>query len=486
MSLANRSVTAVKWAALANLVAMIVLVVRSVLLARWLPVDVFGVYAGAQAIVGITIVAAAFGMGGAFLYRTAETDDESAAAAVHFTLKLLFTLAWMALMLLAAWLWTDGPMRLALVVLTLAGGLEQLAQTPRLIYQRRVDGRRTAVVDSVSVLLGSTLALALAWRGAQLGALLMTDVVTAVVNIVLFYLVTPVWIPRLSWQADRVRYFLRFGRQQFAAVMLWQALDRIDDLWTQVFLGPTALGYYSRAYRFATYPRLLVAQPVNAVSTGTYAALETDRERLGRAFERTNGFLVRVGFLVAGGMALAAPELITLFLGAKWLPMLAAFRLMLIFTMLDPIKLTVANLFVAVGKPAQVTQTRLVQLVVLVAGLFALGTPLGITGVALAVDIMLLVGMVLLFWLARPLIPFSLRRLFAVPTGALLVALLLGGAMAALPAVTATPDWATAVLKLLLFGLAYTAVLLLFERQTTLALLRDGRRALRLRGREVA
>lgn len=483
MSLASRSATAVKWAALANLIAIVVLVVRSILLARWLAVDTFGVYAGAQALVSVTVVAAAFGMGGAFVYHTAETADEDAAAAVHFTLKLLFTLIWIGLMLAGAFLWADGPYRTALVVLTLANGVRQLAQTPRLIYQRRVDQRRTAVIDSTSMVVGSLLALGLAWRGAELGALLAVDVAAAVVTILLFYCFRPVWVPRLSWQPDRVRYFLRFGRQHLSAVALWQALDRIDDLWTQFFLGPTALGYYSRAYHFATYPRLLLAQPVNSVTLGTYAALDAHRDRLGRAFEQTNGLLIRAGFFIAGMMALAAPEFIRLFLGEKWLPMLDAFRLMLVFTMLDPIKLTVANLFVAVGEPNKVTRARLLQLAVLLVGLFALGLPFGITGVALAVDIMLVVGIVVLFWLARPFVPFSLRAIFAVPTLALAAGLLLAIGVLAVWGDAVSGDWLTGGLKLFAFGVPYTAVLFLFERRQTLALLKRGSRGLGKRKR---
>ena len=53
-----------------------------------------------------------------------------------------------------------------------------------------------------------------------------------------------------------------------------------------------------------------------------------------------------------------------LLLGEKWLPMLDTFRLMLVFSMLDPIKITVASVLVAVGKPNLVGQARAIQLVV--------------------------------------------------------------------------------------------------------------------------
>ena len=65
---------------------------------------------------------------------------------------------------------------------------------------------------------------------------------------------------------------------------------------------------------------------------------------------------------MAGLLALIAPEFIYLVIGRQWLPMLDAFRLMLLFTLLDPIRGTLANLFIAVGKPEKVLWARLAQL----------------------------------------------------------------------------------------------------------------------------
>ena len=100
-NLARRSIASVGWNAGASVITITVLFVRSVLLARLLPVDVFGVYAGVGALIALTVVLPNFGMGAAFLHRAPETEDEERAAAVHFTLKLIFTLLWAAAMI--AW-----------------------------------------------------------------------------------------------------------------------------------------------------------------------------------------------------------------------------------------------------------------------------------------------------------------------------------------------------------------------------------------------
>jgi O-antigen/teichoic acid export membrane protein len=477
MNLARRSITSVAWNSAVSLSNVVILFARYVILRRLLSVDTFGVYSGANAVVGLTIIVAGFGMGGAFLHRAQETEDEELAAAVHFTLKLIFTLSWASVMATITALFFEEETRTALFVLIIANSGIQLAQTPTLILTRRVVHKRLALIQFLNALLTTFVAITLALQGYALWALLATDIATMVLTLGALYIWRPVWRPRLVRSPEVMRYFLHFGARNFLSKVLLQALDLLDDVWTRFFLGTTPMGYYSTAYRFATYPRTILAAPINAVAGGTYAELKLDRKRLSQAFFRTNALLIRTGFLFGGLLVTIAPEFILLILGEKWLPMLNAFRLMLVFTLLDPIKLTVADLFVAVGHPEQITRARLVQLVVMAIGLFTLGPPLGITGVALAVDLMLVVGMVILLWQARAHIDFSPRRMFAVPTLALALALVASHAVLAIPGLHDSAWWLGGI-KAAIFIAIYSAVVLLLEFNQVPMLLRTLRQAL--------
>jgi O-antigen/teichoic acid export membrane protein len=442
---------------------VIVGIVRSTLLARWLPVRVFGIYSLAFSIVSLSAVVAGFGMVGAFLHRAPETENEEQAAAVYFTLQLIFASVWTVLLLAGTFMFTSGPDRTALVIITLTQGGILVTNIPRAILVRRVVHRRLAFLQISDIVLSAGVALYLAWRGIGLWALLATNVITLAINVFFLYVWRPVWRPRLAWAPQIARYFLRFGSRNTVASALLQALNHVDDLWTGSYLGKTQLGYYSRAYTFATYPRVILASSINKVAGGTYAELKENRRRLSQAFFRANAFLVRGGFFLAGILALIAPEFIHLVIGDKWLPMLQAFRLMLVFTMLDPIKVTVADLFVAVGRPEQVVQARIVQLVALVAGLFLLGPYFGISGVALAVDLMLVIGIAILLWQARNYVDISLVRLFAVPTLALALGLALGYGAVELSGL-GEPSWWTGMIKALTFSMVYGLISLALER----------------------
>lgn len=463
----RRSITSVTWNSLANVTDIGIRFVRMVLLARLLPHEMFGTYSFASSIVVVSGVAVGFGMGGAFLHRAPETEDEEQAAAVHFTLRVTFTLIWALLLGAGTMLFVSGPRRTALLLLTATTAGLELTQIPRLILIRRVVHRRLALLQVLNSFLTTAIALGLAWRGMTLWALLATDVVTLLLTLIVLYVWRPVWRPRLTWAPSEMKYFLRFGRQNFLATILMRALDQIDDMWTGAVLGDRLLGFYSRAYRFATYPRSILATPVYQVVRGTYAELKGDRRRLSQMFFRANALLVRSGFLLAGLLALVAPEFIRLLLTVEWLPMLDAFRLMLVFTLLDPIKLSISEVFIAVGRPEKVVQARAIQLAVMVIGLFLLGPWLGIAGVALAVDVMLVVGIAILLWRVRRYVDFSLKRLFAVPALALTLGMLLGRGVIEIPG-TRGSDWRTGFFKAIVFSLVYGGVLLGLERDVLL------------------
>jgi O-antigen/teichoic acid export membrane protein len=441
----------------------VLLLIRTTLLTRWVAPESFGIYTLAFAIVAGSSSVATFGLSRAFLHRSSQSRDEERAASTHFTLHTCFSVIWFVILVTSTLLFAQGELSTALIVLASSILVIFLTQTPRSILVRRVQHRRLALLTLTYVLLSTVVALPLAWKGAELWALLATDMVAMVVHVGFLYGWRPVWRPRFSWHADAVRYFIRFGSQNVLADLSSQLLNRLDDIWCGAYLGQTSLGHYSRAYAFSNHPGRLIASPVNAVVGGTYAELKDDRVRLSKAFFRVTAFLVRSGFLLACVLFLVMPEFIALFLTDAWWPMLPAFRIVVIFMLLRPIAETTADLFVAVGNPRKIVHVRLIQLLVLVVSLYVFGMEGGVAGVAVAVVVMLTTGIVLLLSGSRQYVDYSMTRLFLVPVVALGLGLSVPYLVLGLTGATAGPG-ATLVLKLALFGTTYMVIWLTLER----------------------
>jgi O-antigen/teichoic acid export membrane protein len=246
-------------------------------------------------------------------------------------------------------------------------------------------------------------------------------------------------------------------------------LDKFDDFWAGTALGEMALGYYHKAYEFATYPRRVISRPVQDVFFAAYARLQHDRPSLSKAFFRANAYVVRTGFLFSTVLVLVAPEFVKYVLGDKWLPMVSTFQLMIIYCLLDPLLVTAGNLLTACGAPQKMTRVRLAQLLFFVPAVIAGAAIWQTNGIAIAADGMLAVGLLLVYRLTRPYVDISLVRLFGVPA----LGLALGGIVVlALSLLSRNPIGAPgalpfsvlwAVVKGLAFSIPYLAVLLLLE-----------------------
>jgi O-antigen/teichoic acid export membrane protein len=111
----------------------------------------------------------------------------------------------------------------------------------------------------------------------------------------------------------------------------------------------------------------------------------------------------------------AAPELVLLLIGSKWLPMVEPFRVLLVASVVHPINQSLSHLLVASGQPNRVMWIRLAQLAVLITALGLLGPRFGLVGIGVGVVANVACGLVLLLHSSRAHVDFSRKRVFVTP-----------------------------------------------------------------------
>jgi O-antigen/teichoic acid export membrane protein len=438
--------------------------VRSVLLARLLLPEYFGVVALATFFLSLTTQIQRFGLGKAFIQQRDDSPDHLTTFA---TLRIGLTVIAVVLSLAAAPILArlypkQHGLALVLAVFALLELFKALNAVPQAILSRDLRFQRLALLDIVSSLAMTVIAPIVAWLGAGVWALVVERAVGVVVSTAGMWFYRRPWRPVFGLDRSLLRQYLHFSAFVFVGNYLAFLLDQFDDFWTGTFLGPTALGLYSRAYEFARYPRRVLAGPVAQVFFPTFAQLQDDRLRLSKAFYRACSLIVRVGFLAFGAFALVVPEFVRIFLGDEWLPMASTFRLMLAYTLLDPVVSICRNLLKAVGRPRAVAHTHMIQAVVFVPAVILAAQIYGINGVAIAADIMLLIGISLLFRQTKRHVDFSLQRMFCVP--ALSLGLGCGAALGLSACIALTGDWISLLSKAALAAVVYLVVSMLLER----------------------
>jgi O-antigen/teichoic acid export membrane protein len=194
----------------------------------------------------------------------------------------------------------------------------------------------------------------------------------------------------------------------------------------------------------------------------TYTRLQDDRLRLSKAYYRASSLVVRTGFLFSVVFILVATEFVTILLGEKWLTMVTTFQLMVIYCLLDPLIVTSARLATAAGHPEVLTKTKAVQIVIFTPLVIAGAHFYGIEGVALAADVMVSVGFVLIIGQIRRFVDFSITRMFAVPVLAMVLAAI--GSVSATYLLRPQSTWLAFLTKGIVATTIYLLTLFLLER----------------------
>lgn len=454
VQLGGRAARGAFFVAFSTYANILVTLVSVPILARLLPPDDFGVVAMGLVLISFLNRLRSVGLQQALMHRQ---EDVPQAAATHLTMQTGLSLLVLALATGTWPLWSRlyGDVTAAVVVaLAAADLLEGWGSTYRVLLDKELLFRRTALVEAGSAVVGSGVAIAGALLGWGVWSLVLREGGRQVCSAVGYWLLSP-FRPRFALDLDLARWFLRYGPfwYLFLASLSTLLLLQFDDFVVGTLTGMAALGFYGRAYDISTIPTGAFTHVISRVAFPTYAKLQGQRERLSQTYALVLGIIARLAIPAAFLIVVAAEETVTVFLGPSWLPASFLLQLLVVYALLRPAFDDAGALLSAIGKPqlaATVLNIQAVSMLVLTPPMVYFFKAVG---AALAVDVMMLIGVVLMF--------YHVNRLVDVPWRETLLPPVLAGVVGAGVARWALGQWpvenvvASLGAKLVLMGTIY-------------------------------
>jgi PST family polysaccharide transporter len=267
-------------------------------------------------------------------------------------------------------------------VLALSTVIEAIQMLPRAMLARELRFRTLALVDGVGALSLAVATLLFALAGFHYRALAFAAVTSAGVSTAVAYSVAPrrMALPR---RRSGLRPAMGFGVQVVLARVAWYVYTHADFAVISRLLGKAALGAYTFGWALATLPVDRFAALVARVVPGVFAAVQNDTAALRRYWLGTTEGLAFVVLPIAGGLAVAAEDVILLALGERWRAAIMPLRLLAIYGGFRALGAMISPLLIAAGHARRNLERTLLGVAVLPA-LFYLGARWGTTGVAAA------------------------------------------------------------------------------------------------------
>ena len=271
-------------------------------------------------------------------------------------------------------------------------------------FKRRLEFHKLFYWKSLGLLANLSTSIPLAFILKNEWAIVWGLLASKAVELLLSYLLHP-YRPTFEFNNESFKELFTYGKWLLLSAIVMFFSNQGDKIVVSKMLGQAELGIYSIALRFATIPQFLSNQVISALFPA-YAKFQKNLVTLKSVYLRSIDVISFICIpLTVGAMVLAKPFII-LFIGNKWLPSVLPMQILLIATLLNVITTSGKSLYNALAKPSFTFSLNLVWLIALAISIYPLTTHHGIIGVSLAYLVRSLAGLV--FWV------FGIKRLLRI------------------------------------------------------------------------
>ncbi|MGR7024943.1 lipopolysaccharide biosynthesis protein [Geodermatophilus sp. URMC 62] len=400
------------WQGLAFALSKAAVLVTTVVLARLLAPEQYGLVALALVFVAYAQTVADAGVAQALVYLPRSSPTVRAAMSCALLVGvLLVAVATVSAPLVAAFFQrpdVEPLVRLCAVSLLASS----LGSVPDALLRRDLLFSRITVARVVSAVATGATSIGLAAAGAGPWAIAWGAVVGSTVATVVSWIVLPVRPDALLWRTTRsdVRAVLAYGIPVAGASLLGKLVFDADYLVIGRQLGAEQLAYYTFAFKLPELVILNVFFVLLSVTFPLFTRARSDPERLRRGYLFSIRLQSLYGVVAGVGLAVTAPLAVRVLFGEAWAPAAGALTALALYAALRTIGGGANEVYKALGRPGIPLVISVIRLVVLVPVLL-FATTWGIDGVAWAQVVLAAVFAIAMQAVALHVLQLDARRL---------------------------------------------------------------------------
>lgn len=379
-SLDRRVAHGITWTAGVKAATVTVSWACTIMLARILTPQDYGIFTMGTLYVGLTLMLTDLGLGAAII--ALPELSESLAAQLHTAATVLGVAAFAMSCLFAAPIsrFFHTPLLTpVIIVISTLMILDALRLVPTARLGRELRFKDLAMLDGYrsSALL---FAVPLAFLGARYWTLVIGNIAAAAVVTTVVLVKVPQRFARPVW--SEIKPALAFSSHFLTNQLAWYGYTNADFLVAGRILGKVALGEYNLAWTMVCAPGDKILSIFGRVMPMVLANIQRDVEALRRYFLLFTEVLAILIVPTAAGLALVADDFVSLVFGAKWAAAVVPLQLLCFFIAIHVIGTPTDRLLQATGQAKFPARCRFVMVVLLPLAFYLAGSRWGTSGIA--------------------------------------------------------------------------------------------------------
>ena len=367
-NLVKKTIQGVLWAYASKYSGKVLTFISTIILARLLIQEDFGVAGYALIVIGFLEVPG-LGVGSALIYY--EKDPKRTYTAFWLAVAIgfsLFIFTWWVAPFMG--LFFNDPRAIPVTqALALTFPLRGLGVVHEALLQKELAFKLRFIPDVSRSFSKGITAISLAWLGFGPWSLIWGQLLGTFVGLIALWIVFP-WRPAFQFDYRLATPLLSYGASIVSTYVLGVLLLNTDYLFIGRFLGAAALGVYTLAFRI---PELLIKQLCNTLAYvlfPVYSKMREDNSDFSQGFLISMRYLTLITVPMGLGLAVVAePFILTLFT-EKWADAIPVMSAISIYTLIRSLYFSVGSAYKAQGRPDLLTRLHILHAIFLIPALW--------------------------------------------------------------------------------------------------------------------
>lgn len=356
----------------------------TLLLARLLTPEDFGVVTAALTIIAMLDAALDLGVGAAVIAGQERGINARIRTAFSLNLGISAVISALGMLLspLIAMLFHAGGQAWVFALVFVYPLFRGAGQVNDAVLKRDQRFRRRTIVDALRAVARVAVSVPLALTVGGAVSIAAGIVVSELAAMLMLWALVPIR-PLIRLQRETVRGLLGFGGQVTAIRLLGSFRSGFDYIVVGSLIGSAALGIYSMAYKL---PELVIENVLwifSAIALSTYARARSEgHEALLHAMLTSTRLLALYGLAAGTGLCVIARDAVPVLFSAQWTPAVVPMMLISVSLGIMSIAWASGDVFAAIGRPGVLLVVDIPATALMAAG-FLLAARWGLVGVAM-------------------------------------------------------------------------------------------------------
>jgi len=308
----------------------------SILLARLLEPEEFGILGMSMVFISISQVFTDVGFTSGLIQQK---DTKDIAYSSVFYINLLISVVLSGVILLTAPLIANfyeiPKVEIILYYLAIIPPIAALGRVQAAILTKQINFKSLTIRDITATLVGGVLGVSAAFLDYGVYSLVIQQIAMVTTGTLMLWFSTN-WIPKLEFSTNEIKKLFVFTSFVFLDSLLRQVFNKIDTIFIGKMFSPAMLGFYSRAESLKAQVQTYTTNSLRKVIFPVLSQLQDDDEKFKSTYFKAFNIVTGLIVLLIAPIYFLSNFIIIFLLGAKWEPSIIFFQILIFSTVTSP------------------------------------------------------------------------------------------------------------------------------------------------------